>query len=81
MLLEFCGNLNSLWLAASFLGDSYYFNVSFWLVAANVFKPYSKMWLYACNTRPNSGLSGLGLQVNWNVLTKLCLDWPNTLFY
>jgi hypothetical protein len=81
MLLAFCSNSNGLWLAALFLGDAHYFNASFWSVAANVSKHWLKMQLYAFNTQPNSGLSGSGLQVNWNVQTKLCLDWPNTLFY
>src|ERR1700730_1562178 len=77
-LLAFCSNSNGLWLAASFLEDAHHFNVSFWSVAANVSKHQSKMRLHALNTRPNLGLSGSGSQVNWNVRTKLCLDWPNT---
>src|SRR5450432_1698161 len=81
MLLEFWGNSNGLWLAALFLGDSHHFNASFWSAAANVFKHRSKMRLHALNTRSNSGSSGSGLRVNWNVLTKLCLDWPNTSFH
>jgi hypothetical protein len=80
-LLEFCSNSNSLWLVASFLGNAYYFNASFWSAAANVFKPCSKMQPYALNTWSNSGLSGSGLWANWNVLTKPCLDWLSTSFY
>src|ERR1700722_14818846 len=82
MLLAFCGNSNGLWLAASFLGNPHHFNASlWWSVAANVSKHRSKIQLHAFNNSFNSGSSGSGSLVKWNVLTKLCLDWCNTSFH
>lgn len=81
MLFAFYSNLNGRQLAASFLGNDYYFNASLWLVASNVSKHRLKMPFYAYNNHPNLGLLGLGFQVKLNVLTMLCFNQLITSFH